>query len=219
VKVGDIIVGISDQRVDPTWSRHQVAQMIREYSQPDSEESLAIIFDRQYRRTSVAAIKARMGQQRQADAAAKTQKTLRQGGEQKKRGKIGKRSNEAKKKKKSNTAAAAAATASSTPTDSNGTSDTTQADDGVSKEASGEGEHIVTIVELTSQHAISEGLVTIADGSVTGALHVNVTSQRSARPCMCAFVSLSAHLYISLPSYVVLFFFYPLSTCLRSEWW
>jgi hypothetical protein len=45
------------------------------------------------------------------------------------------------------------------------------------------GGHIATDVELTSQRAISEGLEAIADGSVTGALHVNVTSQRSARPC------------------------------------
>jgi len=46
VKVGDIIVGICDQRVVPTWSRHQVAELIRDYSQPDMEENLAIIFDR-----------------------------------------------------------------------------------------------------------------------------------------------------------------------------
>ena len=44
-------------------------------------------------------------------------------------------------------------------------------------------EHIVTNVELTSQHAISEGMEAIAGGDVIGAPDVNVTSKCSARPC------------------------------------
>ena len=44
-------------------------------------------------------------------------------------------------------------------------------------------EHTATGVELTSQHAIAEGMEAIAGGDVIGAPDVNVTSKCSARPC------------------------------------
>ena len=99
VKVGDIIVGICDKRVEPTWNRHEVAQVIREYSKDERDEPLAIIFDRQYRRNSVAAIKARMGQRQQADAAARREKQKASGGSGSSSGSSSGNSKRKKKKK------------------------------------------------------------------------------------------------------------------------
>jgi hypothetical protein len=65
VKVGDVIVTINDEMVEAGWSRRDVVDMIRAFTGPQSEEPLMIIFDRQFRNSSVNIIKQRVIERKQ----------------------------------------------------------------------------------------------------------------------------------------------------------
>jgi hypothetical protein len=65
VKVGDVIVAINDEMVEPIWTRREVVDMIRAYTKPDSIEPLVIAFDRQFRNSSVNTIKQRVKEHKQ----------------------------------------------------------------------------------------------------------------------------------------------------------